>query len=75
MNDKPPSATLRDEFLRLLTEDSDTKDRRRKDYNQAIFAPMERGGYAIFTGTSLDMVMEKFDRAAQNAPYRPVENA
>ena len=56
---------LRAEFLRLLTEDSEVKDRRRKGYNQAIFAPVARGGYAIFTGTSLDMVLDKFDQAAK----------
>lgn len=54
---------LRAEFIRLLTEDSETKDRRRKSYNQAIFAPEDRGGYAIFTGTSIDMVLDKFDQA------------
>lgn len=56
-------SALRDEFLRLLTQDSDTKDRRRKDYNQAIFAPE---GYACWSRTDLNMVMEKFDRAVRN---------
>jgi hypothetical protein len=51
---------LRDEFLRLLTEDGPTQDRRRKDYNQAIFNP---DGWAVFNGTDLDMVMGKFDKA------------
>lgn len=54
---------LRREFLRLLTEDSKTQDRRKKDYNQAIFASFENGGYAIFNGTDLQMVMDKFDKA------------
>lgn len=54
---------LRQEFLRLLTEDGPTNDRRRKDYNQAIFATQDEGGYAVFNGTSLDMVMDKFDIA------------
>lgn len=57
-------AAVRAEFLRLLTEDSETGDRRRKDFNQAIF-DAERG-YACFTGTTLDMVMDKFDRAVRN---------
>lgn len=55
---------LRSEFLRLLTQDGPTQDRRRKDYNQAIFIPMDDSmfpGHAVFTGTSLDMVMDKFD--------------
>lgn len=55
---------LRDEFLRLLTQDSETTDMRRKDFNQAIF-DAERG-WAVFTNTSLDMVMEKFDKAVKN---------
>jgi hypothetical protein len=55
---------LREEFLRLLTEDSETKDRRRREFNQAIF-DAERG-YACFNDTDLGMVMEKFDRAVRN---------
>ena len=58
---------LRDEFVRLLTEDGPTTDRRRRDYNQAIFAPEDQGGWAVFTGTDLAMVMDKFDRAAKRA--------
>jgi hypothetical protein len=54
-------ADLRAEFLRLLTEDSETRDRRRREFNQAIFDG-ERGN-AVFNGTDLDMVMDKFDRA------------
>jgi hypothetical protein len=60
---------LRTEFLRLLTENSITTDRRRKDYNQAIFDPRE--GWAVFTNTSLDMVMAKFDRATRNVGDAP----
>jgi len=52
---------LREEFLRLLTEDSETKDMRRREYNQAIFDADK--GYAIFNGTDQDMVMHKFDKA------------
>jgi hypothetical protein len=59
---------LRVEFLRLLTQDSETTDRRRKDYNQAIF-DLERG-YAIWIGTDLGMVMQKFDRAVKNLERR-----
>jgi hypothetical protein len=57
---------LRDEFLRLLTTDGPTNDRRRRDYNQAIFFTGEDGGMPVFTGTSLDMVMRKFDKAVKN---------
>lgn len=60
---------LREEFLRLLTTDSETKDGRRKEYNQAIFDGDR--GYAIWTGTDLSMVMQKFDKAVKNlAPGR-----
>lgn len=57
---------LRDEFLRLLTTDGDTNDRRRKTYNQAIFATGDEGGYPVFTGTNLFMVMHTFDKAVKN---------
>jgi hypothetical protein len=55
---------LRREFLRLLTTDSETKDRRRRDYNQAIFNAEK--GWAIWTSTDLDMVMDKFDAAVRS---------
>lgn len=54
---------LRAEFIRLLTEDSVTPDRRRKEYNVAVFDPE---GWPIWTRTDLDMVMEKFDKAVKN---------
>jgi hypothetical protein len=57
-------AKLKLEFLRLLTEDSSHHDMRRKDFNQAIFNAKE--GWAIFNGTDLEMVMEKFNRAIYN---------
>jgi hypothetical protein len=37
---------------------------RRRDFNQAIFNAKE--GWANYNGTSLGMVMDKFDRAAKN---------
>ncbi len=52
---------LRQEFERLLTVDSETKDARRREFNQAIFDPKE--GWACFNGTDLDMVLGKFDKA------------
>lgn len=58
------SDQLRDEFVRLLTEDSATTDRRRKDYNQAIFDPDQ--GWACFNGTDLWMVLDKYDKAVKN---------
>ena len=53
--------TLRELFVKYLTEDSETHDARRKEFNQAIFDAEE--WWAIFNGIDLDMVMEKFDRA------------
>lgn len=53
--------TLRDYFIKYLTQDSETQDRRKKEYNQAIFD--EKEGWQCFNGTDLDMVMEKFDKA------------
>ena len=54
---------LRVLFLKRLTIDSETQDARRKDFNQAIFDAKE--GWAVFNGTDLDMVMEKFDAATR----------
>jgi hypothetical protein len=54
---------LRAEFERRLTVDSLTRDARRKDFNQAIFAPADLGGWPVFTKTTLDMVLDKFDKA------------
>ena len=54
---------LRVLFLKYLTVDSETQDARRKEFNQAIFDARE--GWAVFNGTNLDMVMERFDRAVK----------
>ncbi len=54
---------LRKLFLHFLTVDSECKDARRKDFNQAIFNAQE--GWACFNDTDLDMVMEKFDKAVR----------
>jgi len=53
---------LRAEFLQLLTEDGPTTDRRRREYNQAVFMP---DGQPVWSETTLDMVMDKFDRAVK----------
>lgn len=60
---------LREEFVRLLTTDSETKDARRRGFNQAIFLPGDDPtlpGHAVWDRTDLDMVLAKFDRAARN---------
>jgi hypothetical protein len=48
--------------LQLLTEDGPTTDRRRRAYNQAVFMP---DGQPVWSETTLDMVMDKFDRAVK----------
>jgi hypothetical protein len=55
---------LRAEFVRLLTVDSETEDARRREFNQSIFDA--DSGYAVYNGTSLGMVMDKFDKAVKN---------
>ena len=68
MNNKVSVAALRKSFLKYLTVDSQTKDRRRKEFNQALFiAPADKtlGGRQVWTSIDLDMVMEKFDRAVK----------
>jgi hypothetical protein len=58
------AAKLKLEFLRLLTEDSPHHDMRKKDFNQAIFDAEK--GWAVFNGTDLEMVMERFNKAVKN---------
>lgn len=55
---------LRAFFFHYLTVDSKTQDARRKEFNQAIFDVKE--GWAIFSNTDLDMVMEKFEKAVKS---------
>ena len=43
-------------------------DRRRKEFNQAIFN--KERGFACFNGTDLDMVMDKFDKAVKSLGRR-----
>lgn len=59
---------LRSEFVRMLTVDG-SLDRRRRDFNQAIFNAEE--GWAIWSSTDLDMVMTAFDRAVRNLTRKP----
>ena len=72
-------AELRDLFIKRMTVDSDHNDRRRRDYNQAIFqyrnesrkrhglAPMETDGtFAVWDNMDMDMVLRCFDDAAKD---------
>lgn len=57
------------EFVRLLTTDSSHRDRRRRDFNQAVFMA---DGKPVWTETTLDMITRKFEKAVRNisAPER-----
>lgn len=63
----PADTELRDEFVRLLTTDSATSDRRRRDYNQAVFLP---DGAPVWSSTTLDMVLAAYDKAVRNVARR-----
>lgn len=70
-------SALRDEFVRLLTVDSETHDRRRKDYNQALFMTSDDPYYSgkqCWTSIDLDMVLEKFDKAVRNVGDIPASS-
>ena len=55
---------LRAAFIKRLTVDSAHHDRRRRNFNQAIFDAEE--GFACFNSTDLNMVLEKFDAAVRD---------
>jgi hypothetical protein len=55
---------LREAFLKRLTVDSETKDMRRREFNQALFDA--EGGWAVFVGTTLRMVMRAYDDAVRD---------
>lgn len=58
---------LRELFIKRMTVDSDHNDRRRKDFNQAIFCYKDDGStYACWYGTDMDMVLQCFDNAVKD---------
>lgn len=60
---------LRELFIKRMIFDSKTKDRRRKDYNQAIFCdfPDKYGKYKQARDEiTLDMVLQCFDNAVKD---------
>ena len=60
-------AKIRELFIRRMTVDSDHHDRRRKDFNQAIFGLNEDGStYQCFTETDMDMVLKCWDDAVRD---------
>lgn len=66
-------AEMRELFIRRMTVDSDHNDRRRKDFNQAIFAwwddELEKtpeNTFQCWTPMSMAMVLQCFDDAARD---------
>ena len=60
-------AELRDLFIKRMTIDSEHDDRRRKDYNQAIFCDYGRGEHeAVWANTTMEMVLQCFDDAVKD---------
>ena len=60
-------AKLRDLFIKRMTIDSKTHDRRRRDYNMPIFLYREDGSTrACWNDTDMDMVLECFDNAVKD---------
>lgn len=62
---------FKDLFIKRLTIDSEHDDRRRKDYNQALFHYKdddnpELGTYQVWSEITLDMVMDAFDSALKD---------
>ena len=58
---------LRELFIKRMTVDSDHFDRRRKDFNQAIFGYNDDGStYACWSETDMDMVLQCFDDAVKD---------
>lgn len=51
-----------------MSKDSDTTDRRRKDFNQAIFFwdDYHQEYLPVFYGTTMEMVLECFDNAVKD---------
>lgn len=60
-------ANLRELFIKRMTIDSEHNDRRRKDYNQAIFFDYGRGEHeAVWNRTTMEMVLQCFDDAVKD---------
>jgi hypothetical protein len=64
---------LRDLFIKRMTVDSDHNDRRRKDYNQAIFSwwfdeknKIPENTFPCWTPMNMAMVLQCFDNAVKD---------
>lgn len=59
--------SFRELFIKRMTVDSKHNDRRRKDYNQAIFGYNDDGStYAVWSEIDMDMVLQCFDDAVKD---------
>ena len=76
--DKKILQEFKELFIKRMTVDSETNDRRRKDYNQAIFAyDIYRNEYTqAWLKITLNMVLRCFDDAMKDyrRTYCDVEN-
>lgn len=62
-----PADVLRSLFIKRITVDSETQDRRRKDYNQAIFGYRPDGDtFPCFEPMDMEMVLACFDNAVKD---------
>lgn len=60
-------AALRELFIKRMTVDSESQDKRCKDYNQAIFGLKADGSsYPIWNYIDIDMVLQCFDNAVKD---------
>lgn len=58
---------LRELFIKRMTVDSESQDKRRRDYNQAIFGLKADGSsYPIWNYIDIDMVLQCFDNAVKD---------
>lgn len=60
---------LRELFIKRMTVDSENQDRRRRDYNQAIFFYIDDGSMGtapVWNEIDMDMVLLCFDNAVKD---------
>lgn len=58
---------LRELFIKRMTEDSETQDARKKEFNQAIFGFKDDDTtYCVWDSIDLDMVLRCFDDAVKD---------
>ena len=71
-NGKQIFLKLRELFIKRMTEDSKHNDRRRRDFNQAIFGWQDENDktpektYCVWSDIDMDMVLRCFDDAVND---------